>query len=58
MQRCDFYENFSYTVETSKRQIGPLADIALLNGWGKLAVEVPFSTSPKRVLIWVNSRRL
>ena len=48
MQRCDFYENFSYNIETFKRQLEPLVDIALLSGWKKSAVEVALSTKPKR----------
>ena len=48
MQRCDFYEGFSYTLETFKRQIEPLAEIALLNRWRKTSVEDALSTQPKR----------
>ena len=48
MQRCDFYENFSYTVETFKRQLEPLSEIALLNRWKKSSVDDTLSTQPKR----------
>lgn len=48
MQRCDFYESFSYTEETFKRQIEPLAETALLNGWRKSSVDDAVSTKPKR----------
>lgn len=48
MQRCDFYETFSYTVETFKRQLEPLSEIALLNGWKKSSVDDTLSTQPKR----------
>jgi DGQHR domain-containing protein len=48
MQRCDFYEGFSYTHDTFKRQLEPLVDIALLNQWRKSSVEDMISTKPKR----------
>lgn len=48
MQRCDFFEGFSYNRETLTRQLEPLKDIALLNGWKKSAVEVAISTEDKR----------
>ena len=48
MQRCDFYEGFSYTNETFKRQLEPLAEIALLNQWKKSSVDEALSTKPKR----------
>ena len=50
MQRCDFYENFSYTVETFKRQLEPLVALALLGNWGKAAVAEAISVAPKRAM--------
>jgi hypothetical protein len=50
MQRCDFYENFSYTVETFTRQLEPLVALALLGNWGKAAVAVAISVAPKRAM--------
>jgi hypothetical protein len=47
MQRCDFYEGFSYTYETFKRQLEPLVEIALLNQWKKSSVEDALSTKPR-----------
>ncbi|HVA48204.1 MAG TPA: DGQHR domain-containing protein [Pirellulales bacterium] len=48
MQRCDFYESFSYTADTFERQIAPLADAAILGDWKKAAVEDAISTAAKR----------
>jgi len=48
MQRCDFFEGFSYNRDTLTRQLEPLRDIALLSGWKKSAVEVPMSVDVKR----------
>jgi len=48
MQRCDFYEGFSYTLETFKSQLEPLSEIALLNSWRKTSVEDALSTQPNR----------
>lgn len=48
MQRCDFYENFSYTVETFKRQLEPVGALALLGNWGKAAVAEAISVQAKR----------
>src|SRR2546428_2857955 len=50
MQRCDFYENFSYTVETFKRQLEPLVALALLGNWGRAAVAEAISVAPKRAM--------
>jgi DGQHR domain-containing protein len=48
MQRCDFYEGFSYTYDTFKTQLEPLRDLALLGQWRKAAVDEALSTKPKR----------
>jgi hypothetical protein len=48
MQRCDFYKGFSYNNDTLKRQLAPLADIALLNHWRWSSVDEALSTSPRR----------
>ncbi len=48
MKRCDFFESFSYTYETFKRQMEPLSAFALLGNWGKTAVAEPISVKPKR----------
>jgi len=50
MQRCDFYEGFNYSVATFERQLGPLADTALLSGWKRAAVEIAISTQSKRAM--------
>jgi hypothetical protein len=50
MQRCDFYEGFNYTVNTFERQLGPLADTALLSGWKRSAVEDAISTQSRRLM--------
>jgi len=50
MRRCDFYESFSYNVATMERQLGPLADTALLSSWKRSAVEIAISTQSKRVM--------
>jgi DGQHR domain-containing protein len=50
MQRCDFYEGFGYNVHTFGRQLGPLADTALLSGWKRSAVEIAISTQSKRLM--------
>ena len=50
MQRCDFYEGFSYNIGSFERQLGPLVDTALLSGWKRSAVEIPISTQSKRVM--------
>ena len=52
MQRCNFYENFSYTVETFNRQLEPLSEIALLNNWRKSSVDEALSTKPKREMFF------
>jgi len=51
MQRCDFHENFSYDVETFKRQLEPVAALALLGNWGKTAVAEAISIKPKREML-------
>jgi hypothetical protein len=50
MQRCDFYEGFNYNVTTFEKQLGPLADTALLMGWKRSAVETATSTQSRRVM--------
>jgi hypothetical protein len=52
MQRCNFYEDFSYTVETFNRQLEPLSEIALLNNWRKSSVDEALSTKPKREMFF------
>jgi hypothetical protein len=51
MQRCDFYEGFSYTLETFNRQLEPLSEIALLNSWRKTSVEDALSTQSRKA-VW------
>lgn len=48
MQRCDFYEGFSYNSETLKRQLESLAEMALLNQWRRSSVDEALSTQAKR----------
>ena len=48
MQRCDFYEGFSYNDETFGRQLRPLVEIALINDWRRSSVDEALSTAPKR----------
>jgi hypothetical protein len=48
VQRCDFYESFSYNDETFRRQLQPLADTALINDWKRSSVDEVLSTAPKR----------
>ncbi len=50
MQRCDFNEGFNYNVNTFERQLGPLADTALLSGWKRSAVEIALSNQSRRVM--------
>jgi DGQHR domain-containing protein len=52
MQRCDFYEGFTYNLETFSRQIKPLSEAALLNNWKKSSVDDPLSTKPKREMFF------
>lgn len=48
MQRCDFYEGFSYTSETFTRQLEPLQALAILGDWSKGSVQEPFGVKPRR----------
>jgi DGQHR domain-containing protein len=48
MQRCDFYEKFIYNHDAFRRQLQPLAEIALLSHWKKTQVDEALSTAPKR----------
>jgi hypothetical protein len=48
MQRCDFHEGFTYTLDTFKHQIEPLVDAAILGNWSKTIIEDSISTKPKR----------
>jgi DGQHR domain-containing protein len=48
MTRCDFYESFSYTTATFKKQLEPLSSLALLGDWAKTSVEEALSVKPKR----------
>jgi hypothetical protein len=50
IQRCDFYEGFNYNLTTFERQLGPLADTALLNGWKRSAIEDAISTQGRRAM--------
>jgi len=50
VQRCDFYEGFKYNVNSFGRQLGPLADAALLSGWKRSAAEIAISTQNKRMM--------
>jgi DGQHR domain-containing protein len=52
MERCNFNEGFSYTLETFTRQLEPLAEIALLNNWKKSSVDEALSTNPKREMFF------
>jgi DGQHR domain-containing protein len=52
MQRCDFYEGFTYNLETFSRQIKPLSESAVLNNWRKSSVDDPLSTKPKREMFF------
>jgi DGQHR domain-containing protein len=50
MARCDFYENFTYNVQTFKRQLEPLVALALLGNWSKSTVEGSISVKPRRAM--------
>jgi DGQHR domain-containing protein len=51
MQRCDFHESFTYNLETFKRQLEPVAGLALLGNWGKTSVAEAISVKPKREML-------
>jgi DGQHR domain-containing protein len=51
MQRCDFFEQFSYTADTLERQLKPLTESSLVGEWRKAAVEDALSTQGKRKLL-------
>jgi hypothetical protein len=42
--------SISYTVSTFERQMGPLAETALLSGWKRSAVEDALSTQSSRAM--------
>ncbi len=48
MARCDFYESFTYNEETFKRQLEPLASLALLGDWSKVTVEGSIAVNARR----------
>jgi DGQHR domain-containing protein len=50
MARCDFHESFTYNVQTFKRQLEPLASLALLGDWSKATVEGSISVKPRRAM--------
>lgn len=50
MQRCDFYESFTYNTTTFSRQLEPLGSLALLGDWAKSAVEDSISVAPRRAM--------
>ena len=50
MQRCDFHEGFAYNLQTFKRQLEPVASLALLDNWKKSAVEEALSVNAKRIM--------
>jgi DGQHR domain-containing protein len=52
MERCNFNEGFSYTLDTFTRQLEPLSEIALLNNWKKSSVDEALSTKPKREMFF------
>jgi hypothetical protein len=51
MQRCDFHENFGYNLESFRRQLEPVAGLALLGNWRKSAVAEAISVKPKREML-------
>jgi DGQHR domain-containing protein len=57
MKRCDFYENFSYNLETFKRQLEPVGALALLGNWGKSVVAEAISVRPKRAMFLGNLKQ-
>ncbi len=50
MALCNFSEGFTYTTETFTRQLQPLADSAMVDGWRRVAVDDPLSTAGRRKL--------
>jgi len=52
MQRCDFYESFTYNATTFGRQLEPLVSLALLGDWAKSAVEDSISVAPRRKMFF------
>lgn len=58
MQRCDFQEGFSYNVDTFSRQIGPLADAALINKWKRSAVDPHLKTGKDRTKLYGQLKEL
>ncbi len=52
MQRCDFYEGFTYNRTTFSKQLEPLVSLALLGDWAKSAVEDSISVRPRREMFF------
>lgn len=48
MNRCDFYEGFTYNKKTFEAQLEPLKNLTILGGWSKSSVEESISVKPRR----------
>ena len=51
MLRCDFYESFSYNVDTLSRQMTMLGDMALLGKWHRQVVEPHIAVAARRLAL-------
>ncbi len=49
MLRCNFYESFSYNVETLSRQMTMLGDMALLGKWNRQVVAPHIAVAATRL---------